>query len=73
MNLAFYSLFFLGQVSFLTFFYLFPSGRFVPRWSWVLVGLWIIQDYFFSAPPDSPFFIGKWPPLLEHIRHKCAP
>ena len=33
MNLAFYSLFFLGQVSFLTFFYLFPSGRFVPRWT----------------------------------------
>jgi signal transduction histidine kinase len=24
---------FLGQVSFLTFFYLFPSGRFVPRWT----------------------------------------
>jgi len=32
-NLAFSSLFFLGQVCFLTFFYLFPSGRFVPRWT----------------------------------------
>src|SRR5258708_26432846 len=27
-----YLLDFLGQVSFLLFFYLFPSGRFVPRW-----------------------------------------
>ena len=46
------------------FFCIFPTGRFVPRWSWLLVSLWIIQDFFFSAPPNSPFFIGNWPPLL---------
>jgi hypothetical protein len=49
------------------FFCIFPTGRFVPRWSWVLVGLWIIQDYFFTAPSDSPFYIGNWPPLLAII------
>lgn len=32
-NIAFYSLFVLGQVCFLTFFYLFPSGHFVPCWT----------------------------------------
>jgi hypothetical protein len=32
-QLATSGLFFLGQLCFLTFFYLFPSGRFVPRWT----------------------------------------
>jgi hypothetical protein len=39
-NLAFYTLFFLGQVCFLIFFYLFPSGHFVPRWT-----RWCILPY----------------------------
>jgi hypothetical protein len=26
----------------------FPTGRFVPRWSWVVVLLWLLQDWFFS-------------------------
>ena len=49
-NLAFYSLFFLGQVSFLTFFYLFPSGRFVPRWTrWcalLYAVYWVVWIFF---------------------------
>ena len=49
-NLAFYSLFFLGQVSFLTFFYLFPSGRFVPHWTlWcalLYVVYWVVWIFF---------------------------
>jgi hypothetical protein len=33
---------FLGNVSFGTFFYLFPNGRFVPRWTrWLIVG-WVV-------------------------------
>lgn len=32
-NLVVFPLFLLGQSTFLTFFYLFPSGRFVPRWT----------------------------------------
>ena len=64
-NLAFYSLFFLGQVSFLIFFYLFPSGRFVPRWTrwcallyavyWVV---WILfQEGLASGTPGYLFLL----------------
>ena len=44
---------FFGGVTFGTFLYLFPNGRFVPRWTrWLVIG-WVIQagaQYFF---PDS--------------------
>ena len=43
---------------------LFPDGRFVPRWSWLLIGLWILSIFPFNAPADSPFFVGNWPPIL---------
>lgn len=52
-NLAFYSLFFLGQVSFLTFFYLFPSGHFVPRWTrWctlLYAVYWVVWLFFLGG------------------------
>src|SRR5215469_4791918 len=48
---------FFGSVCFGTFFYLFPNGRFVPRWTgWLVVG-WVVYsvvNYFF---PNSP--LGK--------------
>ena len=51
---------FLGNVFFGTFFYLFPNGRFVPRWTpWLIVG-WVIYSgirYFF---PNSPL-AQSWP------------
>jgi hypothetical protein len=46
------------------FFCLFPDGRFVPRWSWILIGLWILSVFPFNAPTDSPFSVGNWPPVL---------
>jgi hypothetical protein len=46
------------------FFCLFPDGRFVPRWSWLLVSLWILSVFPFNAPADSPFSVGNWPPVL---------
>ena len=52
-TLAFDSLFFLGQVSFLTFFYLFPSGRFVPgftRWCVLLYAVsWLVWFFFLGG------------------------
>jgi hypothetical protein len=37
-----------------TFLLTFPTGRFVPRWSWLLILLWIIQIYlFFAGLPDT--------------------
>ncbi len=46
------------------FFCLFPDGRFVPRWSWLLIGLWILLVFPFAAPADSPFSVGNLPPVL---------
>ncbi len=41
----------------------FPDGRFVPRWSWLLVVLWSVRTIFFLIP--GPFNITSWPPLLN--------
>ena len=35
----------------------FPTGRFVPRWSWLLISLWLMLNVLY---PDS---LG-WPPIL---------
>jgi hypothetical protein len=37
----------------------FPDGRFVPRWSWVVILLWILQDVFFQLP--APYNVSFWP------------
>ncbi len=46
-------LYFLGLLSFLTFFLLFPRGRFVPRWTrwWVLVAALAEAHYVFITDP----------------------
>lgn len=41
----------------------FPDGRFVPRWSWLLVVLWGVRTIFYVIP--GPFNITFWPPLLN--------
>ncbi len=41
----------------------FPDGRFVPRWSWLLVVLWLVQAIFNEIP--GPYNINSWPPLLN--------
>jgi hypothetical protein len=41
----------------------FPDGRFVPRWSWLLVVLWGVRAIFYVIP--GPFNITFWPPLLN--------
>ena len=58
---------FIGSVSILFFFYLFPTGQFVPRWTRWLAILWIVEEaprYFF---PDSPFNSNSWPLLLSSL------
>jgi hypothetical protein len=37
----------------------FPTGRFVPRWSWIVVLIWLLQDGFFTFGN-----IGNWPLVL---------
>lgn len=55
---------FLGLVSITLFFYLFPDGRFVPRWA-----LWLALTLILVLMPgyiwlDSPADYRKWPPLM---------
>jgi GAF domain-containing protein len=55
---------YLGQASFVIFFYLFPDGRFVPRWTrWLAAGssVWWAASIFFPDIPLSfsgPAFLG---------------
>jgi hypothetical protein len=52
---------FIGDVSMLTFLYLFPDGRFVPRWSRWLAVLWIayqVPAYFYPRSPAN--LSGTW-------------
>ncbi len=46
-------------------FYTFPDGHFVPRWSWMLTSLFVIQMGFFVLP--YPYNIDNWPPLLGQL------
>ncbi len=43
----------------------FPDGRFVPRWTWLLVVLWAVRTLFFVIP--GPSNIAFWPPALNAI------
>ena len=44
-------------------FYTFPDGRFVPRWSWLLAFLFLIQVGFYILP--YPYNFDNWPLLLS--------
>jgi hypothetical protein len=59
-------LLFFGYISFFVAFYLFPDGRFVPRWTrWlVIVWVWYIGSSFVLSE-DSLFNPGAWPPVLR--------
>lgn len=48
-----------------SFFYLFPDGRFVPRWSWLLISLFLIQFGFYLLP--APFNLDNWPGWLSAL------
>lgn len=47
-------------------FYLFPDGRFVPRWSWMLLVLFLIQIGFYVVLP-YPYDIDHWPLALQAL------
>jgi signal transduction histidine kinase len=55
---------FIGYVSFVVAFYIFPNGRFVPGWTRWLVILWALYGASLSFfPEDSPFHPRAWPLL----------
>jgi|GEM_PF-90124 len=41
--------------------YTFPDGRFVPRWTRWLAGLWVVLSVFQAIFPDSPISWRNWP------------
>jgi hypothetical protein len=55
---------YVGSVCLVSFFFVFPSGQFVPRWSRWLAGLWALLFFFPLLLPASPLNINRWPILL---------
>ncbi len=52
---------YVGYMAWMLFFYLFPSGRFVPRWTRWLALCWVL---FSGSWIFTPFGPPSWPPLL---------
>ena len=55
---------FLGAAALTLFFYVFPDGRFRPRWAAWLAVLWIISQAPRYFAPQSILSPDTWPPLL---------
>jgi hypothetical protein len=61
-NAPFAALAFTGYITWMLFFYLFPSGRFVPRWTrWLAL---IYGVFFFGLWNFTPIGPESWPPPL---------
>ncbi len=55
----------IGQASGALFFFLFPDGRFVPRWTrWAML-LWIIWQGLATFVPDSALNSANWSPTVK--------
>ena len=56
---------FVAFLAFFAYFYVFPNGRFVPRWTrWMVIAWALYLAALFFAPEDSPFYPATWPQLL---------
>jgi hypothetical protein len=61
------SLAFFGSISFILFLYLFPDGRFLPRWTrWIPI-FWAAHEVAYYFFPDSIFNINRTLPLLDFV------
>src|SRR6266702_513689 len=58
---------FLGQVSLLVFFLLFPNGRLVPRWMGLFLLLVILEQFLSSFPSVASPFYANWPAWLNWL------
>ncbi len=56
---------YIGLVSGLSLLYLFPDGRFVPRWTAGMVGSWGLIMAFAIFLPESPLSVAAWPVPLQ--------
>src|SRR5579859_254539 len=48
-----------GEVSIMAFFFIFPTGRLVPRWAWVILVLWAAIQGLHDLWPGSPLDIAS--------------
>ncbi len=55
---------FIGYLAWMLFFYLFPSGRFVPRWTRWLALCWFVFVGLWNFTPFGP---PTWPPFLFNV------
>ncbi len=55
----------IGQTALVLFFFLFPNGRFVPRWGILLAALWIAWQVPAAFMIDSPVNPAQWPQPLS--------
>jgi hypothetical protein len=61
------SLAFLGSMSFILFLYLFPNGRFLPRWTrWIPI-FWAAHEVGYYFFPNTIFNINRTFPLLDFV------
>lgn len=55
----------MGYVGLNGLFYLFPDGRFVPRWTWIMLAVAIAGQVPFSMPDSSTYNPNSWPVALK--------
>ncbi|MBN1953601.1 MAG: AAA family ATPase [Anaerolineae bacterium] len=60
---------YVGVGGFLLVFYLFPDGRFVPRWSWVLAVMWTGWGLLWSMLPTAAIEPGELSPLMRFFSY----
>ena len=58
---------YIGLVSGLSLLYVFPDGRFVPRWTWLMVIGWATIMFFAIFLPNSPLSLTRSPVLLQLV------
>jgi hypothetical protein len=58
---------FFGSACLSLFCYIFPDGRFIPRWTALAAFLWIIPQVGEFFWPSSPLSPGQYPPVLQAV------
>lgn len=59
----------IGTLGFTLFFwlaYLFPSGSFVPRWTWIPAAFFLLSVSLINLFPNTVFDINTWHPVLNY-------
>jgi hypothetical protein len=54
-------------MTFFLFFYIFPTGKFAPRWTRWATAIWALIFFFSSFFPDSSLNINQWPTALAAV------